>query len=321
MRTPRDRAAIHGLFSYAPAMPTLRTERDADGIVTLWIDPNPAKPRGGVVVLDAWLIGAIAEACAAVTREGCTGLVLASSSTRVFVAGADLAEIDALDDAGLHAYLERGAAAFAAIPALGVPTAAVIHRAALGGGLELAMHCDALIGALPAEGEKPWLVGLPECGLCICPGWGGTQMLPARIDPAIAMVATATGAPWKCTDVPSGLFTTVLAAGSTQPQMIEEAKRWIRAEHAATHGGSAFAARHAPRRTIGPADAARIDPARADARAKVPASAHADACFDCVTTGTAKGWDAAVAAERTHLVRLRHTPEARAKLTAFLSKA
>lgn len=302
-------------------MSALRTERDADGIVTLWLDPNPAKPRGGVVVLDGWLIGAIADACASIARDGCSGLVLASSSTRVFVAGADLAEIDALDDAGLHAYLERGAAAFGAIPALGVPTVAVIHKAALGGGLELAMHCDALVGTLPAEGEKPWLVGLPECGLCICPGWGGTQMLPARIDPKAAMVATATGAPWKCADVPPGLFTTVLPAGSTQAQMIDEGKRWIRAEHAATRGGTAFAAQHAPRRTIGPADAARHAAALADARASVPASAHAEACFDCVATGLAKGWDAALAAERSHLVRLRHTPEARAKLSAFLSKA
>jgi enoyl-CoA hydratase/carnithine racemase len=211
-------------------MSTLRTDRDADGIVTLWLDPNPAKPRGGVVVLDAWLIATIADTCAQIAREGCAGLVLASASTRVFVAGADLAEIDALDDAGLHTYLERGAAAFAAIPALGVPSVAVIHKAALGGGLELAMHCDALIGTLPAEGEKPWLVGLPECGLCICPGWGGTQILPARIDPKTAMVATATGAPWKCADVPAGLFAKVLPAGSTQAQMIDEAKRGIHAE-------------------------------------------------------------------------------------------
>jgi enoyl-CoA hydratase/carnithine racemase len=237
----------------------------------------------------------------------------------VFVAGADLAEIDALDDAGLHAYLERGAAAFAAIPALGVPSVAVIHKAALGGGLELAMHCDALIGTLPAEGEKPWLVGLPECGLCICPGWGGTQMLPARIDPKAAMVATATGAPWKCADVPAGLFAKVLPAGSTQSQMIDEAKRWIHAERAAAP--AAFAAHNGPRRTISPAETARMGTALASARAAVPASAHAEACFDAVHAGFTRGWDAAVAAERAHLVRLRHTPEARAKLTAFLTKA
>jgi 3-hydroxyacyl-CoA dehydrogenase/enoyl-CoA hydratase/3-hydroxybutyryl-CoA epimerase len=303
-------------------MSPLRIDRDADGIVTLWLDPNPAKPRGGVVVLDSWLVGAIADSCAIIARDGCTGLVLASGSTRVFVAGADLAEIDALDDAGLHAYLERGAGAFAAIPALGVPTVAVVHKAALGGGLELAMHCDALIGTLPAEGDKPWLVGLPEAGLCICPGWGGTQTLPARIDPKAAFVATATGAPWKCTDAPAGLFDRVLPPGSTQAQMIEEAKRWIHAERAATGSGGTghLAPQRSPRRTIGPTDAARMHDALAAARAEVPASEHAEACFDCVTIGLARSWEAAVAAERTHLVRLRHTPAARAKLSAFLVK-
>jgi enoyl-CoA hydratase/carnithine racemase len=303
----------------------LRIDRDADGIVTLWLEPNPAKPRGGVVVLDAWLIGAISAACAQVAREGCTGLVLASASTRVFVAGADLAEIDALDDEALHTYLQHGSAAFAAIPALGVPSVAVIHKAALGGGLELAMHCDALIGTLPAEGEKPWMVGLPECGLCICPGWGGTQMLPARIDPKAAMVATANGAPWKCMDVPAGLFTQVLPAGSTQAQMVDEAKRWIHAQRATGANGAGSAGKHAPSRApkhaISPVDAARMEPALASARAAVPASPHADACFDCVHVGYTRGWVAAVAAEQAHLVRLRHTPEARAKLTAFLSKS
>jgi len=312
----------HLIFRTLSEMSTpLRIDRDTDGIVTLWLEPNPAKPRGGVVVLDAWLIGAISAACAQIALDGCTGLVLASASTRVFVAGADLAEIDALDDAALHTYLQRGGAAFAAIPALGVPSVAVIHKAALGGGLELAMHCDALVGTLPAEGEKPWMVGLPECGLCICPGWGGTQMLPARIDPKAAMVATANGAPWKCADVPAGLFACVLPAGGTQAQMIDEAKCWIRAQHAAPAATPQFAGKQAPRQAISPRDAARMDAALASARAAVPASPHADACFDCVHIGYTRGWDEAVAAERAHLVRLRHTPEARAKLTAFLSKS
>ncbi|MBL9141481.1 MAG: enoyl-CoA hydratase/isomerase family protein [Phycisphaerae bacterium] len=291
----------------------LRIDRGSHGIVTLWLDPNPAKPRGGVVVLDSWLIDAIAESCAAIKREGCTGLVLASASPRVFVAGADLAEIDALDDAALHAYLERGAAAFAAIPALGVPTAAVVHRAALGGGLELAMHCDALIGRQPDADEKPWLVGLPECGLGICPGWGGTQMLPARIDAETALVATANGSPWKCTAAPAGLFDRVLPPGSTVEHMIAEASAWITA-------APTCSASTAPRRTLGPADANRVRTAVAAARAIVPTSEHSAACFDCVEIGISKGWTAAVAAERAHLVRLRHTPEARAKLQAFLSK-
>lgn len=311
---------------YAPAMASpLRIERSQDGTATLWLEPNPAKPRGGVVVLDAWLIGAIADACAALQNAGCTGLVLASASTRVFVAGADLAEIDALDDVGLHAYLERGARAFAAIPGLGVPSVAVVHKAALGGGLELAMHCDALIGREPDAGEKPWMVGLPECGLCICPGWGGTQMLPARIEPEAAMVATANGTPWPCTSVPDGLFARVLPAGTTQDAMITAAREWIAGQRgapdmASTTSTSAMASTSVPRRTIGPGDAARIRPALERARAAVPASAHSAACFDCVETGLSSGWSAAVAAERAHLVRLRNTPEARAKLQAFLAR-
>ncbi len=272
------------------------------------------------MVLDSWLIGAISESCADIARQGCTGLVLASSSTRVFVAGADLAEIDALDDASLHAYLERGAAAFAAIPALGVPTAAVVHRAALGGGLELAMHCDALVGTLPAEGEKPWLVGLPECGLGICPGWGGTQMLPARIDAQAAIVATANGAPWKCTSAPTGLFDATTPAGSDHPTMLAAAQAWIRAARRSADWQRAFAPTHAPRRALTPQDAPRILPALQAARTQLPTSAHASACLDCVEQGVTAGWLAAVAAERTHLVRLRHTPEARAKLQAFLTK-
>ncbi|MFM8818881.1 MAG: hypothetical protein ACKOHI_13625, partial [Phycisphaerales bacterium] len=116
---------------------------------------------------------------------------------------------------------------------------AVIHRAALGGGLELAMHCDALVGTLPGEGEKPWLVGLPEAGLCICPGWGGTQMLPARMDPKTAMVATASGAPWKCTDVPAGLFDVVM------PSVRPTCTQWKHASACSLGGSSPRAARSA----------------------------------------------------------------------------
>lgn len=161
------------------------------------------------------------------------------------------------------------------------------------------------------------MVGLPECGLCICPGWGGTQMLPARMDPATAMAATANGTPWPSTAVPTGLFDQVLPTGSTVAQMVDAACAWIHAERSRA---AAPAKRSEPRRTLSPALASRVAPALASARAIVPASAHAEACFDCVDIGLRQGWTAAVAAERAHLVRLRHTPEARAKLQAFLSR-
>ena len=52
-----------------------------------------------------------------------------------------------------------------------------------------------------------------------------------------------------------------------------------------------------------------------------PGQRTVDACFHCVHVGLTNGWEAAVGAERAHLVRLRHTAAARAKLSAFLNKA
>ena len=144
------------------------------GIVTVTLTPNPAKPRGGVVVLDSWLIGEISATMREVAQRAPRGVILRSASERVFVAGADLAEIDALDDAALDAYLRAGSEAFSWFNKVPCPTVALVHRTALGGGLELAMHCDAIVAVMPAAGEKPWMIGLPECGLAICPGWGGT---------------------------------------------------------------------------------------------------------------------------------------------------
>jgi 3-hydroxyacyl-CoA dehydrogenase/enoyl-CoA hydratase/3-hydroxybutyryl-CoA epimerase len=288
----------------------LPAERTADGIVVLSLVPNPAKPRGGVVVLDAWLIDellAFFDDLAKGPRP--TGFVLESKSTRVFVAGADLAEIDALDDAGLDRYLRRGADAFGRIASLACPSVAAIHSSALGGGLEIAMHCDALIGVATGSADKPYRIGLPEAGLAICPGWGGTQMLPARIDPALAIRATASGETWKSTEVPEGLFAAVV---SSPAELRDAACAWIRSHQRSTSRPHPIA--------IDGESRGRIRAGLDAARSMMASSAAASAVVDAVETGLRDGWTQAIDAERRHLIRLRHTPEARAKLEAFFAK-
>jgi len=287
----------------------LPIEQLDDGVVVLHLVPNPSKPRGGVVVLDAWLIEAIDASMQVIAAMKPRGFLLVSDSERVFVAGADLAEIDALDDSALHAYLRAGSVAFRRINALPCPSACVIHRAALGGGLELAMHCDALFGVMPAAGDKGWKIGLPECGLHICPGWGGTVMLPARIEPAAAIAATMHGAPFDAAQPPRGL----LAGTASDPAAARAAAlAWLAANKRSTRRATPLNA---------------CEPPHADATRNAipfvrPQAAHAAAIavIDAVQAGLAGGFDAAVEREQLHLVDLRHTPEARKRLDAFLKR-
>lgn len=299
-------------------MTALPRERTADGVEILTLIPNPSKPRGGVVVLDAWLIDELLRAFDAIAKGPApTGFILRSGSPRVFVAGADLAEIDALDDPGLDAYLRRGAEAFGRIPALPCASVAAINAAALGGGLEIAMHCDALIGVATAVGAKPYRVGLPEAGLGICPGWGGTQMLPARIDPALAIERTATGETWASDALPEGLFA---ALATDAGRLLESASAWLRSHPRTASRSSPVAIEGGNRDRVAAGLAAVRTKMAARHDGGSPGEA-ADAVLDAVRIGLATGWTDAIAAERRHLVRLRHTPAARAKLEAFLTKA
>lgn len=291
-------------------------ERTPEGVVLLTLVPNPSKPRGGVVVLDAWLIGELLAFFDDLAKGPApTGFVLMSGSARVFVAGADLAEIDALDDAALDAYLRRGSEAFGRISALPCASVAAINSSALGGGLEIAMHCDALIGVATGAADKPYRIGLPECGLSICPGWGGTQMLPARIDPALAIRSTALGETWKSSEVPAGLLA---GTAPTPGDLRAAALDWLRKNPRSSSRPHPIG--------ITPANAAAIRSGREAAFSTIRSgpsaeSAAAAAVFDAVEVGLRDGWTKAVDSERRHLIRLRHTPEARAKLEAFLSKS
>ncbi len=108
------------------------------------------------------------------------GLVIRSAKLGSFLAGADLKELAArlADPAELTAQLiETGRAIYARLASLPFPTVAAIEGGCLGGGLELALWCDARIVAdTPAT-----QLGLPETKLGLIPGWGGTALLPRLV--------------------------------------------------------------------------------------------------------------------------------------------
>ena len=271
-----------------------------------------------VVVLDHDLIRRL-DATLRSLPGSLNGLVLASASERVFVAGADLNAIQTLDDDQLQKYLAYASSVFALISNLPFPTAAAINGAALGGGLELAMHCDALIGApTPVrDGQpKPYPIGLPEAGLAICPGWGGTCLLPARMDPAAAITRTAQGKPLTSDEaIAAGLFDAVAPSAA---ELLSTAKTWVRTRAAAGRTQRDGA----PLRHVGrPAFARAAIPALDAVRAEISTTEPGRVVAEAVNAGLAKGWQACLDVEQRELVRLRHTPAAKDAITAFFARA
>ncbi len=96
---------------------------------------------------------------------------------RWFVAGADLKVMAAIDDAAdARAIAELGHATLRLLGELGVPTFAYLNGVALGGGLEIALHCT--YRTVSAEVRQ---LGLPEVHLGLVPGWGGCYLLPRLV--------------------------------------------------------------------------------------------------------------------------------------------
>lgn len=101
-------------------------------------------------------------------------LVITGTGEKAFIAGADVAEMNDMDEVEARIFSETGNALFSKIETFPIPVIAAINGYALGGGNELALSCDIRICSENA------IFGQPEAGLGITPGFGGTQRL-ARV--------------------------------------------------------------------------------------------------------------------------------------------
>ncbi|MEC9374259.1 MAG: enoyl-CoA hydratase/isomerase family protein [Planctomycetota bacterium] len=276
-------------------------------MVTLTLE----QPERKVIVLDSDLFRRLDETLDSLGND-LAGFVL-TSSTRVFVAGANLEEIDRLSDEELERYLKFGADVFGRIAALPCSTVAAIDGAALGGGLEIAMHCDVLMGLKPGDGDKPYQVGLPEAGLGICPGWGGTNLLPARMDAGEAIRMTITGSlmgPEKALE--SGLFESLHEGRGALLNAARERAAQPKAKR--PNGGE-------PPNISWPDQKKKVRSALDAADAGLTSSEVGSAIAECVRTGLDEGWAAALETERRSLIHLRGTENARSKLEAFFARS
>lgn len=100
------------------------------------------------------------------------GLVL-TGKPLVFAAGADIAQFPGITPERAREGGKAGHELFGRLRELPFPTLAALNGAALGGGLEIALHCD-----VRAVASNVRHLGFPEVFLGLFPAWGGTQLTP-----------------------------------------------------------------------------------------------------------------------------------------------
>jgi enoyl-CoA hydratase/3-hydroxyacyl-CoA dehydrogenase len=151
----------------------------ADGIATLTINRPDAMNALNEMVF-AQLESAFHAAAA---DPAVRGIVIAGSG-KAFVAGADIRYFVRHIEAGtigtIAEFTRRGQALLRAIETCPKPVVARIHGLALGGGVELALACHAIVATPKAS------LAFPETGIGIYPGLGGTQRTPRRIGTGLA---------------------------------------------------------------------------------------------------------------------------------------
>jgi enoyl-CoA hydratase/carnithine racemase len=281
----------------------LTVERDSQGVATLWLDA----PHQPVVVFDRSLLARLDQAIDTLINDPPSMVIIRSSCSRVWVAGADLKEINSLDDEMLDLYLADGQRTFARLSNLPFPVIAAIDGAALGGGLELALHCHGIVVSRINDKDKPYPVGLPEAGLGLVPAWGGTQLLPARVMPSISVTAIATGTPFKSDELPEGLADAIV----DRPDELDQAARMI---------ADTIEIEDLPHSVSSCDNEESILAAVDHVRHTHHSNEASGVVAHCVSTGVKYGLAAGLDQEREGLVSLRNTEHTTAKLREFLGQ-
>jgi enoyl-CoA hydratase/carnithine racemase len=150
---------------------SVRVERPAPLVAELTLDRPEA-----LNAISTDVARQLAVACEEILEdEALSAVIMTSSIAKAFCVGADLKERAAFSDHDLRRQRPIIEDAFGAVRNMPIPTIAAVEGYALGGGCELALSCDLIVASQTA------VFGLPEVGLGLIPGGGGTQLLPRRV--------------------------------------------------------------------------------------------------------------------------------------------
>jgi 3-hydroxyacyl-CoA dehydrogenase len=262
-----------------------------DGSVAILVIDNPPVNAGSWDVRNG-LLAAVRAAC---SDPDISAIVIIGAG-KTFVAGADIREFDKpLRDPQMPAVIE-------AIEACAKPVVAAIHGAALGGGLELALGCDARIATRDA------VVGLPEVTLGIIPGAGGTQRLPRLAGVAAAIEMITSGRRMRASEaLRLGLIDDIVegdlrAAAVRHAQSPELRKRRI------------------GELPLPPEDPQAVEKAAAEAMARAKGRSAIKEAVEAVRNAARQPFRQALAQERAVFQRLRESEEAAALRYLFFAQ-
>jgi len=157
-----------------------------DGIATLTVNRPDA-----MNALNETVVSQLHEALdRAIKNRAVRGIVIAGAG-KAFIAGADIRffvrNIESGDISRIVTFTKAGHALLAALEASEKPVVARVHGLALGGGVELALACHAIVASPKAS------LAFPETGIGIYPGLGGTQRTTRRIGVGLSRWLVFTG--------------------------------------------------------------------------------------------------------------------------------
>jgi enoyl-CoA hydratase len=147
-------------------------------------------------------------------------VVLRGEGDKAFVAGADIVEMKDLERTQAIEFSRLGHDVCYLLEHMPKVTIAAVHGFALGGGTELALACDFILASEKAQ------FGLPEVGLGVIPGFGGTIRLARAIGTAKAKELIFSGHRFKAEEAKSlGLVRQVYLQADFFTEVIQLAKK------------------------------------------------------------------------------------------------